>query len=100
MAITDAYLVDSIPAVHNGPGVVYVGWLASGEHVYQGDLLVPAALGTLSLAASISVTQITGTAHNIDTTAGSIPIGGPTVAVAEQEVNASGITAIMVRSLI
>ena len=100
MLITDAYAVDSIVAVHNGPGVVYVGWLASGTHVYQGDLLVPAAAGTLDTAAAITVTQVTGTAHNIDVTAGSVPVGGPVVAIAEQEIDASGITAIIVRSLI
>jgi hypothetical protein len=100
MAITDAYAVDAIPAVHNGPGVVWKGWLADGQTCYKGSELVAAANGEMSVAASISLTETASSKHH-SASAGSIPVGGSVIAIAEMYAAPSGAKgAIAARSLI
>jgi hypothetical protein len=97
MAITDAYAVNDVVAVHNGPGVVFKGWLTTGQTVYKGTPLVAGGDGELTPAASISLTE-TGTSTHHSASAGSIPVGGLVIAIAEGYY--TGAVAIIARSLI
>ena len=97
MAITDAYAVNDIVAIHSGPGVVFVGWLTTGQTVYRGTPLVASGDGELMAAASISLTETATETHH-SATAGSIPVGGLVIAIAEEY--ATGAVSFMARSLI
>ena len=89
MEITDAYAVNSIVAVHNGPGVVWKGWLSDGETCYKGSPLVAGSNGEMTVAVSISLTETASSKHH-SASAGSIPIGGSIIAIAEMYAAPSG----------
>ena len=90
--MTDAYDDNAIVAVHNGPGVVWLGNVAT--HNYMGDLLCPAAAGELTTALATSVSIPSGGTSVLScssvptfTFAGAIPGQGPIVAIAEADIN-------------
>lgn len=93
MAITGTYAADDIVAVHNGPGVVWMGNVAT--HNYPGDLLCAAASGELTTAAALAATipaggttVTTATSSNPTITfTGAVPTQGPIVAIAEADIN-------------
>ena len=98
MAITSAYAVNDIPAVHNGPGVVFVGWLTTGQTVYKGTPLVASGDGEMMPAAATASALVSGDVGHHTTTTGSIPVGGLVIAVAEEY--ATGAVSFCARSLI
>jgi hypothetical protein len=108
MAITDEYEVDAIVAIHNGPGIVFVGHVANGQHIYRGNVLCAAADGELTAATAIVGTIPSGSTSLLSsssvptiTMAGGLPPQGLPVAIAEAEINASGAAATgCVRSLL
>lgn len=91
--ITDTYAVDAIVAVHNGPGVVWMGYVTG--HVYMGDLLSPGAAGVLvpttALSATIpagGTTVTTATSSNPTITfAGGYPPQGSICAISEADIS-------------
>ena len=95
-------------AVINGPGIILVGSLASGQNVTKGARLVAAAAGELTAATAITATTPAGatavtssSAQPAMTMAGGLPTQGIVVAIAEESVDASAAAKdIMVRSLI
>lgn len=79
------YVINSQAAVHSGGNFFVVGRLASGQNVTKGAKLIPAANGELTAA----------TNDTLDASTNYI------VAIAEQNVNASGAAAdIVVKSMI
>jgi len=92
MLVTGTYAADDIVAVHNGPGVVWMGNVAT--HNYMGDPLCAAAAGELTTALATSVTIPSGGTSVLScssvptfTFAGAIPGQGPIVAIAEADIN-------------
>ena len=92
MAVTGTYADGDVVAVHNGPGVVWMGNVAT--HNYMGDLLCAAAVGELTTALATSVTITSGGTSVLScssvppfTFAGAIPGQGPIVAIAEADIN-------------
>ena len=98
------YTVNSIVSVLNGPGIVVVGRLASGQNVAKGARLVAAANGELTAASAAAIpsgaTTVTSSSAQ-PTVTGPLSTQGIVVAIAEESVDASGgAQDIMVRNMI
>lgn len=98
------YVINAQVAVCNGPGVIFVASLLSGQNVTKGARLTVAAAGELTAATAAAIpsgtTAVTSSSAQ-PTVAGPLPTAGIVVAIAEESVDASsGAADILVRSLI
>ncbi len=98
--IASIFLVNAEVAVINGPGMVLMASIPTGQTYVKGDRLVAGANGQVALASAPTVP--TGSVPVTSTSAQPTIPGSAVmvIAIAEESATSSGDTAIMVRSLI